>query len=90
MKIKAGRNFHAPVFHMQSLRWVWFLGIEKRILQPCPRCDQVKIFLTEAGGAELTAINLREEPQKFILMALEPFRENVHPRKFPTIRYTLR
>ncbi len=25
-------------------------------------CDQVKIFLTEAGGAELTAINLREEP----------------------------
>ncbi len=32
-KIKTGRNSHAPVFHMQSLWWVWFLGIETRILQ---------------------------------------------------------
>ncbi len=27
-KIKTGRNSHAPVFHMQRLWWVWFLGIE--------------------------------------------------------------
>ncbi len=33
-KIKIGRNSHAPVFHMQSLGWVWFIGIETRILQP--------------------------------------------------------
>ncbi len=30
-KLKLG---HALVFHMQSLWWVWFLGIETRILQP--------------------------------------------------------
>ena len=27
-KIKTGRNSHVPVFHMQSLWWVWFLGIK--------------------------------------------------------------
>ena len=27
-KIKTGRNSHTPVFHMQSLWWVWFLGTE--------------------------------------------------------------
>ncbi len=32
-KIKTGRNSHAPVFHMQSLWWVWFLSIETRILK---------------------------------------------------------
>ncbi len=30
-KIKTGRNSHAPVFHMQRLLWVWFLGIETQI-----------------------------------------------------------
>ncbi len=53
-KIKTGENSHAPVFHMQSLWWVWFLGIETRILQS----------------------------QKYLLRVLEPFRENLHPRKF--------
>ena len=31
---KTGINSHASVFHMQSYWWVWFPGIETRILEP--------------------------------------------------------
>ncbi len=44
-------------FHMQSYWWVWFLGIEMRILE-----------------------------QKFMLRALEPNSEHLHPRKLSAIR----
>ena len=32
VKIKIGINSHAPIFHMQSYWWMWFPGIETRIL----------------------------------------------------------
>ncbi len=41
---KTGRNSHAPVFHMQRLWWVWFLGIE-------PRISQSRTFLLGASRA---------------------------------------
>ena len=34
VKIKTGMNSHAPVFHIQSYWWVWFLGIKMRMLEP--------------------------------------------------------
>ncbi len=44
---------------MQNYWWVWFPGIETRIL----------------------------EPMNISAKALEPNRENLHPRKFPATRY---